>query len=197
MKKIFIRIVLFFSFFRCSFHLLLFYFHPNKRIIRADIQRWCEILHLNYSPTLSLLYLLSFFPEFRNLFYHRVGYWKLLPNLLCPKLSTLYIATKKIGKGLFIQHGFSTIIAAVSIGENCWINQQVTIGFSNDNDCPTLGNNVSVFCGAKVIGKLTIGNNSMIGANALVIKNVPENCTVIGVPGCIVKRDGVKVNEAL
>lgn len=197
MKKIFTPIILMFAFIRCFFHLLLFYLHPNREIIKADIQRWNQILHLNYSPAISLLYLLSFFPEYRNLFYHRVGNWKIIPNTLCPKLSTLYIATQNIGKGLFIQHGFSTIIAAESIGENCWINQQVTIGFSNDNDCPILGDNVSVFCGAKVIGKLTIGNNSMIGANAVVIKNVPQNCTVIGVPAYIVKRDGIKVNEAL
>jgi len=112
-------------------------------------------------------------------------------------LSSLYIYADNIGKGLFIQHGFATIIAAKSIGENCWINQQVTIGYSNDTDMPTLGNGVTINAGAKVIGNVTIGDNSVVGANAVVVKNVPANCTVVGIPAYIVKRDGVRVNEKL
>ena len=99
--------------------------------------------------------------------------------------------------GLFIQHGFATIIAAKSIGANCWINQQVTIGYSNNSDAPTIGNGVSISAGAKVLGDVTIGDYSKIGANAVVVKNVPANCTVVGVPAYIVKQDGVKVQKPL
>jgi serine O-acetyltransferase len=112
-------------------------------------------------------------------------------------MDTLYIHTSTIGAGLFIQHGFSTIISAESIGQNCWINQQVTIGYSNVTDRPTIGDNVRITAGAKVFGNITIGNNSIIGANAVVFKDVPPNCTVVGVPAHIVKRDGKRVNQPL
>ncbi len=112
-------------------------------------------------------------------------------------MSSLYIVTPQVGEGLFIQHGFATVIAAASIGKNCWINQQVTIGFTSETDCPVIGDNVTISAGAKVLGGITIGNNSIVGANAVVVKNVPENCVVIGVPAYIIKRNGVKVKEAL
>lgn len=94
-----------------------------------------------------------------------------------------------------IWHGFSTIINAKSIGNNCTIYQQVTIG--NWNGTPKIGNNVTIFPGAKVIGNITVGDNVKIGANAVVSKNVPENCTVVGVPAFIVKRNGIRVREKL
>jgi serine O-acetyltransferase len=112
-------------------------------------------------------------------------------------MNTLFIDTPSIGEGLFIQHGFSTIIAARSIGKNCWVNQQVTIGFSDKGKLPTLGDYVQVTAGAKVFGDITIGDNARIGANAVVCKNVPPNCTVVGMPGRIIRRDGEKVNQCL
>ena len=120
-----------------------------------------------------------------------------IASLFFAPMSTLYIFAPNIGEGLFIQHGFSTIIAANSIGKNCWINQQVTIGFSGDGKSPVIGDNVQITAGAKVFGDITIGDNSLIGANAVVFKDVPKNCTVVGVPGYIVKRDGKKVKEPL
>lgn len=103
-------------------------------------------------------------------------------------MSTLFIATPIIGEGLFIQHGFATIIAAKSIGKNCWINQQVTIGFSNATDCPEIHDNVTIYAGAKVLGKVVLGSNCVVGANAVVVKDVPENCVVGGVPAQVIKR---------
>jgi serine O-acetyltransferase len=100
-----------------------------------------------------------------------------------------------IGYRFMIWHGFSTIINAKSIGNNCTIYQQVTIG--NWNGTPKIGNNVTIFPGAKVIGNITVGDNVKIGANAVVSKNVPENCTVVGVPAFIVKRNGIRVREKL
>ena len=98
---------------------------------------------------------------------------------------------------MYIQHGFSTIISAKSIGEKCWINQQVTIEYSNLSDAPTIGNGVRITAGAKVFGDITIGDNSIIGANAVVFKDVPPNCTVVGVPAYIARRDGKKVRIPL
>ena len=90
--------------------------------------------------------------------------------------------TGKIGGGLFIQHGFSTYIAAESIGENCWINQQVTIGYKDNTTPPVIGNNVTITCGAKVLGPITIADNVTIGANAVVVKDLPPNSVWGGVP---------------
>jgi serine O-acetyltransferase len=140
---------------------------------------------------------MTFRQEYRNLFYYRTGFAGKLFSVLCRPMPTLFIDTPKIGPGLFIQHGFSTMIAAAEIGENCWINQQVTIGFSNATDLPTLQNNVTISAGAKVIGKVNIGENSKVGANAVVVKNVPANSTVVGVPAYIVRKDGIRVRLPL
>ena len=141
--------------------------------------------------------LMTDYPEYRTLFYHRLGIAGKLLSILCRPMPTLYIYTDDIGPGMFIQHGFATIITARKIGCNCWINQQVTIGFTNDTDYPTIGDNVTIYAGAKVLGDIKIGNGAIIGANAVITKNVPENCTVVGVPAYIVRRDGAKVKEPL
>ncbi len=99
----------------------------------------------------------------------------------------LYISCNDIGAGLFIEHGFSTIIACNHIGENCWINQQVTIGYSDTVHCPYIGNNVQIKAGAKIIGNVRIGNDVIIGANAVVVKDVPSHSIVVGVPAKIIK----------
>lgn len=171
--------------------------HKNGRIVRIDAKRWLELYGIPYRGTTGFIYLLSHYKEFRNLFYHRVGPIHNLLNILCPKMSSLFIVTPIIGEGLFIQHGFATVIAAKSVGKNCWINQQVTIGFTSNTDCPEIGDNVTISAGAKVLGGIKVGENSIVGANAVVVKNVPANCVVIGVPAYIIKRDGVKVKEPL
>jgi serine O-acetyltransferase len=182
--------------------LIVYISSPEKLVVKEDINRWIEVVglkSLNYPIWKYFHYLMLFYPAFRNLFYYRIKKNNLILSKMIepfhPSLSTLYIETKSIGPGLFIQHGFSTIISAESIGKNCWINQQVTIGFSNRTDVPILGDNVRITAGAKVIGKIKIGNNSIVGANAVVVKDVPENCTVVGVPASIIKKDGVKLSN--
>ena len=164
----------------------------NRNVIDCDIKRWITILQISSKSNFySLMYLLIFIKEFRNLFYYRIKGNKLvlskIVRILFPELETLEICTENIGGGLFIQHGFSTIIAAKSIGENCWINQQVTIGYSSRTDAPTIGNNVRVTAGAKVIGNVTLDDNCVVGANAVVVKNVPKNAVVVGVPAKVIK----------
>jgi serine O-acetyltransferase len=169
----------------------------KKAIIKADVLRWNGV----YIPTSGFvdgfIFHLCFYPEFRNLFYYRIGAISNLLNIYCGKMKTLYLSTPIIGEGLFIQHGFATVIAAKSVGKNCWINQQVTVGFSNKDDCPIIEDNVTINAGAKVIGGIVVGSSSLIGANAVVVKNVPQNCVVVGVPAYIIKRNGIKVNEKL
>jgi serine O-acetyltransferase len=202
MRRIWIGIRMAASGLRLVPHLLVFALSRQRATVIRDAHRWAEIIfeHPEQAPRSSVgttVYLLSFHPEFRNLFYYRTGRAGRIFSFLCRPLPTLYITTPEIGPGLYIQHGFATIISAKRIGVNCWINQQVTIGYSNRHDAPTLGDNVTVHAGAKVIGAVTVGNNARIGANAVVVKDVPENVTVIGVPARIVRRDGTRTNEPL
>lgn len=98
----------------------------------------------------------------------------------------------QIGKGLFIDHGNGVIIGETTIiGDNCTLYQGVTLGGTGKEQGkrhPTLGNNVMVSAGAKVLGSFKIGDNSKIGAGSVVLEEVPANCTVVGVPGRIVRR---------
>src|ERR1035437_1527585 len=105
-------------------HIFLFNYHSNKKIIQYDSERWLKLIFCGIeSPQFGFIYLMTFLPEFRNLFYKRIGKYSRLISWLWPKMQTLYIYTNDIGPGLFIQHGFSTIIAAKSIGKDCWINR--------------------------------------------------------------------------
>ena len=102
-----------------------------------------------------------------------------------------------IGKGLFIDHGSGVIIGETAIlGDNITLYQGVTLGGTGKEQGkrhPTLEDNVMVSAGAKVIGSFTIGKNSKIGAGSVVLEAVPPNCTVVGVPGRIVKRNNQKL----
>ena len=107
-------------------------------------------------------------------------------KMLFPGMDTLYINTPEIGPRLFIQHGFATNISAKRIGSDCWINQQVTIGYTFDSEPPLIGNGVRISAGAKVLGQIEIGDNAIIAANAAVVKSVEENMVVGGVPAKII-----------
>lgn len=97
-----------------------------------------------------------------------------------------------IGKNLFIDHGMGVVIGETSIiGDNCTIYQGATLGGTGKEKGkrhPTLKNNIIVGCGAKILGNITIGNNVKIGANAVVLKDIPDNSTVVGIPGEIIQK---------
>jgi serine O-acetyltransferase len=107
----------------------------------------------------------------------------------------------KIGKRLFIDHGMGVVIGETAIiGNDVLLYQGVTLGgtgLEKGRRHPTIGNNVVIGTGAKVLGNITIGDNSYIGANAVVIKDVPPNSTVVGVPGRVTKQDGKKIDISL
>lgn len=98
----------------------------------------------------------------------------------------------KIGKRVFIDHGSGVVIGETTvIGDDCTIYQGVTLGGTGKDvgkRHPTIGNGVTVGSGAKVLGPINVGDNSLIGAGAIVLKDVPPNCTVVGNPGRIVKK---------
>ena len=181
-------------------HIILFLTSPSHQIIQKDLEGYARKQASGYALYKEFVKVITLDRPFRNLFYHRIkkDHYVLsyIFRFLCPPMSTLFIHTLDIGPGLYIFHGFSTIIMAESIGSNCVIFQQITIGTHKGNK-PVIGDNVAILTGAKVFGKVTIGNNSIVGANAVVTKDVPENCTVVGVPAYIIKKDGVRTIQSL
>lgn len=152
---------------------------------KKDIERWKRIYKIESSDVIAVAEVLWKYPEFRNLFIYRHRYRKLFRYWIAmwyKPMNTLFLQAKEIGGGLFIQHGFATMVSAESIGENCWINQQVTIGFNGHGKAPIIGNNVMITCGSKVLGEITVGDNAVIGANAVVIRDVEPGAVMGGVP---------------
>ncbi len=102
-----------------------------------------------------------------------------------------------LGRRLFIDHGTGVVIGETAeIGDDVTIYQGVTLGGTGKDmgkRHPTIGNNVLIGSGAKVLGPFKVGDNSRIAAGAVVLREVPDNCTAVGVPARIVKKDGVKV----
>ena len=105
----------------------------------------------------------------------------------------------QIGKGFFIDHGNGVIIGETAIiGDNVTLYQGVTLGGTGKEHGkrhPTIGNNVMISTGAKILGSFTIGDNSKIGAGSVVLKEVPPDSTVVGVPGRVVKRNNVSLPQ--
>jgi serine acetyltransferase len=134
------------------------------------------------------------YPEFRSLMYKRLSSHSFYKRLLCYILSVLYkplgllyIYTKKIGMGMFFEHGYSTIISAESIGSNWHINQNVTLGWTSKGT-PVIGDNVTIGAGAIVIRNINIGNYVVIGAGALITKDVAPYAIIGGNPARILKK---------
>lgn len=171
--------------------LVLYRLNRNRDTITADISRWFEMLHVDLGWRKGTAFLLGHYPEFRSLFYYRLGWhWKpvvWIVRIFYPPCPALYFYCAEIGPGLFIQHGFSTIVGAKRIGKNCWINQQVTIGHVQQS-CPTIGDNVVIHAGALILGDIVMGDNATVGAGSVVLNDVPAGCTVFGVPARIIRR---------
>lgn len=147
------------------------------------------------------------YPSFKAMVYYRLAhrlyekkhyFWaRLISQRGAHKTGIEIHPGAKIGKGFFIDHGHGVIIGETTvIGDNVTLYQGVTLGGTGKEHGkrhPTLGNNVMVSAGAKVLGSFTIGENSKIGAGSVVLNEVPPNSTVVGVPGRVVKRGNASV----
>ena len=148
------------------------------------------------------------YPGLQALSCHRVAHWlykvgiPFFPRLIS-HLARFFTGIEihpgaLIGKGVFIDHGMGVVIGETAIiGDRCLIYQGVTLGGTGKETGkrhPTLGENVVVGGGAKVLGNIQIGNNVRIGAGSVVLRDVPSNCTVVGIPGRVIYRSGVKVD---
>ena len=149
------------------------------------------------------------YPSFHAILWHRLAhklYQKkcFLTARLISQISAHFTGIEihpgaTIGKGLFIDHGHGVVIGETAIlGDNVTLYQGVTLGGTGKEHGkrhPTIGNNVMISAGAKVLGSFTVGDNSKIGAGSVVLHEVPPNSTVVGVPGRVVKRDNVRIPQ--
>lgn len=157
-------------------------------------RNWLEVLFC-YPGLQALL-----FQRFAHLLY-RLGI-PFIPRLIS-HIARLFTGVEihpgaQIGQGVFIDHGMGVVIGETAIvGDYCLIYQGVTLGGTGKETGkrhPTLGENVVVGAGAKVLGNIEIGDSVRIGAGSVVLRHVPSNCTVVGVPGRVVYRSGVRIN---
>ena len=156
----------------------------------------------------GLLEIVLCYPGFQALVLHRISHklWRiglpLLPRILSQLTRSLtgieIHPGAKIGKGVFIDHGMGVVIGETTeIGDRCLLYQGVTLGGtgkSHGKRHPTLSENVVVGAGAKVLGAITVGTNTRIGAGSVVVRDVEADSTVVGIPGRIVHQSGVRIN---
>ncbi|MDP2831448.1 MAG: serine O-acetyltransferase EpsC [Candidatus Omnitrophota bacterium] len=159
----------------------------------------------------SFLEVILLYPGLHALIYHRIAhfFYRLKLFFLARALSQIarfftgieIHPGAIIGKRFFIDHGLGVVIGETAIvGDDVLLYQGATLGGTGivqGKRHPTVGNNVVIGAGAKVLGNIVIGDNAYIGANAVVVKDVPPNSTVIGVPGRITKQDGKKMDISL
>ena len=154
--------------------------------VAEDVDWWMRCINddqlLRLDRYSQFAYLSGALKEFRTLLHYRLRFAPLALRFLLRVLyrsePTLTLEADSIGPGLFIQHGFATIVVAESIGSHCWINQQVTIGHDTKGK-PTLGDYVRVGAGAVVLGPVTLHDGATVGANATVIRDVGPGETVV------------------
>jgi serine O-acetyltransferase len=173
----------------------------------ADLRRDIQAVRERDPAARSTLEVLLCYPGVHALTFHRFAHAIWRRGFTVPARFVSHIArfltgieihpAAKLGPGLFIDHGMGVVIGETSeVGENVTLLQGVTLGGTSlrrEKRHPTLGNNVVVGAGAKIIGAFKIGDGSRIGAGSVVVREVPTNSVVVGVPGRVTYRDGQRV----
>lgn len=182
--------------------------------LRAKLKEAWETVKADYNAIFerdpaarSKLEALLCYPGFHAILMHRVAHFLWCHNLkliarIISHISRFLTGIEihpgaKIGKGFFIDHGMGVVIGETAeIGDNVTLYHQVTLGgvsLKKEKRHPTLKDRVVVGAGAKILGPFVVGENSKIGANSVVIKEVPPNSTVVGIPGKVVKKEKINV----
>ena len=187
---------------------------PARHDILADVDWWVECLKDENLAAMDTRTRFCFFTdalsELRTLVHYRLRGTSPLPvRLLMRRLykgqEAVIFEPDSLGPACFIQHGIATLVAAKSIGSHFWLNQQVTIGFTDEHGAPTIGDHVTIGAGALVLGDITVGDGAFIGTNAVlgprvkigkhtvvgamsyVIKDCEDNAIYVGIPAKKVK----------
>lgn len=154
-------------------------------------------------PAITSTFEALLYPSFKALVYYKIAHYfykrkhyfiaRFLSERAKRKTGIEIHPGARIGKGLFIDHGTGVVIGETAvIKDNVTMFHGVTLGGTGKEKGkrhPTIGNNVFIGCGAKILGNIEIGDNTKIGANAVILKNTPANVTVVGIPGQIVKTN--------
>lgn len=173
--------------------------------LNYDLQRVLD----NDPAARNKLEVLILYPSVHALISHRIAHWFYKHKMffiarLTSQLSRHFTGIEihpgaKIGKGLFIDHGMGVVIGETAeIGDNVTIYHGVTLGGTGKEKGkrhPTVGNNVLIGCGAKVLGNIKIGDNSNIGANSVVLKDIPAGATAVGIPAKIIEKPSAEIIE--
>jgi len=175
------------------------------KTIKSDIQAVYE----NDPAARSTFEIIFTYSGIHAIWHHRIAHWFFKKRMYTiartiSQASRFFTGIEihpgaRLGQRLFIDHGMGIVIGETcEIGNDVVLYQGVTLGGTGNEKGkrhPTIGNNVVISSGAKVLGSFFVGDNSRIGANAVVLKEVPPNSTVVGIPGRIVKRDGVRIER--
>lgn len=176
-------------------------------VFKQDVARWITPGSVGDASTLTLgkiLRLLHTYMSLRAVSWFRFGSWckhKRIPYL--PGFSQRHILSTygleiwvgaDIGGGLYIAHPVGTVIAVRRMGCNCSVIAAVTFGMRNEWSFPDIGDGVFVGAGARILGGIRVGHNAIIGANAVVMQDVPDGATVVGIPARVIKIGGKRVD---
>ncbi|MEA1959828.1 MAG: serine O-acetyltransferase [Bacillota bacterium] len=174
----------------------------------STLRREIQVVFERDPAARSVLEILVCYPGFKAILHHRVAHFlynkkryflaRLLSHISRHLTGIEIHPGARIGKGFFIDHGSGIVIGETAeIGDDVTLYQGVTLGGTGKEKGkrhPTIGNNVTISAGAKILGSFTVGNNVKVGGGSVVLKAVPDNCTVVGVPGRIVIKDGSRIN---
>lgn len=168
-------------------------------VIAADLLRYKSIRGLEQKNNLwAFAFLMIVYPEFRSVFYWRLGKLARFLFFWMPGRNNLYLVTnpRNVGGGFYVGHGWGTVVNARCIGKNFRVGQNVTVGSRNCKEA-IIGDNVSVWANAIVLGDITVGDNCQVGAGAVVVKSIPNDSVVVPAKSMIIKQKGERVNIPL
>jgi serine O-acetyltransferase len=179
-------------------------------LFKQDVQRWIvpgQVADASQVTSGTIIKLLFRHMQLRAMLLIRFAAWcnrrRILgiPSLIQRLLAFFYgleiAVSQDIGGGLYIAHPYGMVVMPERIGKNCSIVHNVTIGLRNENAFPSIGDDVFIGAGARVLGGILVGDGAKIGANAVVIDNVPAGATVVGIPARVVSIKTQEYGKAI